>query len=101
MLGQKSSQFSFDFGLVLGPTVVTPDEIEPATTVCQLRAAGREETATPVSFSWDEAIVMAAHRTVLRPGDVVAGPPVAVLDGVSSGARFEVQGIGELDAPSG
>jgi hypothetical protein len=90
-----------DFGLVLGPTVVTPDQIEPATVVCRLRANGREKTGSPGPFSWPEAIELAARRTLLRPGDVVAGPPVATLDGVTSGAQLDVEGIGTLDCPSG
>jgi Fumarylacetoacetate (FAA) hydrolase family len=90
-----------DFGLVLGPTVVTPDEIEPATVVCRLRAEGRQETGLPAPFSWPEAIELAARRTILRPGDVVAGPQVATLDGVTSGAQLDVEGVGTLDCPSG
>lgn len=88
-----------DFGIVLGPAVVTPDEIELATAVCQLRAEGREETSTLASFSWDEAILLAARRTILRPGDVVAGPPVATLTGITVGVQFEVDGVGTLECP--
>jgi hypothetical protein len=80
-----------DFGLVLGPIVMTPDEIEPATVVCRLRADGRQETGSPAAFSWPAAIELAARRTVLRPGDVVAGPPVAALDGVTSGAQLDAR----------
>ena len=88
-----------DFGIVLGPTVVTPDEIEPASAVCRLRGDGRQETGAPAPFSWAEAISLAARRTVLRPGDVIAGPPVVVLDGVAAGVQLEVEGIGTLDCP--
>ncbi len=89
-----------DFGLVLGPTVVTPDEIDPATLVCRLGADDREQTVGQTPFSWPEAVELAARRTVLRPGDVVAGPPVASLDRITSGAQLEVEGIGTLDCPS-
>ena len=58
------------------------------------------QTAGPTPFSWPEAVELAARRTVLRPGDVVAGPPVAALDGITSGAQLEVEGIGTLDCPS-
>ena len=90
-----------DFGLVLGPIVVTPDEIEPASAVCQLRVGDRQETGAPALFSWPEAISLAARRTLLRPGDVIAGPPVVALDGVTPGAQLEVEGIGTLDCPIG
>lgn len=88
-----------DFGIVLGPTVMTPDGLEPATAEFQLRGDGREEAGVPAPFSWPEAILLAARRTTLRPGDVVAGPPVAVLAGVPAGVRLEVEGIGVLDCP--
>ena len=88
-----------DFGIVLGPTVVTPDELEPASLVCQLTGGRRLETTTPSLFSWPEAISLAARRTALRPGDVIAGPPVVVLDGVARGVQLEVDGIGTLDCP--
>ena len=86
-----------DFGIVLGPTVVTPDEFEPTGALGRLRADGRHGEATQAPFSWPEAIVLAARRTVLRPGDVVAGPPVVVLDAVAGGVQLEVEGIGTLD----
>jgi hypothetical protein len=45
-----------DFALELGPLVVTPDE------------------ADANGFDWDRAIAFAARGTVLRPGDLLAGP---------------------------
>ena len=90
-----------DFGIVLGPTVVTPDEFEPTAAPCRLRADGRHETAAPTPFPWPEAIALAARRTVLRPGDVVAGPPVVVLDAVAGGVQLEFEGIGTLDCSRG
>ena len=90
-----------DFGIVLGPTVVTADEIEPASAVCRLRGAGRQGAAAPAPFLWPEAISLAARRTVLRPGDIIAGPPVVALEGVTTGIQLEVEGIGTLDCPVG
>jgi len=84
---------------VLGPSVVTPDEVDPGSVICRLAGEGRQQEAEPTSFSWAEAIALAARRTVLRPGDVIAGPPVAMLADVSSGVRLEIDGIGELDCP--
>jgi len=87
-----------DFGLVLGPTVVTPDEFDPATAVVTLRAGGREQrVVTPDPFAWSEAVALAARGTQLRAGDVVAGPPVIVQDGVAGGAELEIGGAGMLD----
>jgi hypothetical protein len=90
-----------DFGIVLGPTVVTPDELEPATARCQLRGDGRQEVGQSPLFPWPDAIALAARRTMLRPGDVLAGPPVVVLDGVAGGVQLEVEGVGTLDCPTG
>ncbi len=86
-----------DFGLVLGPVVVTPDELDPAAAVCRL---GEGRDVLPPPFEWAEAVALAARRTILRPGAVIAGPPVAVLEGVDGGVRFEVDGIGVLDCPT-
>jgi fumarylacetoacetate (FAA) hydrolase len=90
-----------DFGLVLGPLVVTPDEIEPSQVVGRLRAGGREETGRPDEFSWPSAVGLAGRRTTLRPGDVLAGPPFLVLDDVRSDAELEVEGVGTLRCPVG
>ena len=96
---EQPTEKQCDFGIVLGPAVVTPDEVDPGSVTCRLTGEGREEEAPPMPFSWPEAIALAARRTVLRPGDVIAGPPVAVLTDVSSGVLLELAGIGELDCP--
>ena len=88
-----------DFGIVLGPTVVTPDEFEPTTTACRLWGPIDTAPAVVAPFSWPAAVALAARRTSLRPGDVIAGPPVAVLEGVDGGVQLEVEGIGTLDCP--
>lgn len=90
-----------DFGIVLGPVVVTPDELDPTSIGGVLLGDGRQERAVASSFAWDDAIALAARRTVLRPGDVVAGPPVATLFDVGSGVTVELEGIGALDCPLG
>jgi hypothetical protein len=88
-----------DFGLVLGPVVVTPDEIDPGSVVIRVDAEGRRDDSSPSEFDWGAAIVLAARRTVLRPGDVIAGPPVATLTNVGRDVRLEIEGIGALDCP--
>jgi Fumarylacetoacetate (FAA) hydrolase family len=87
-----------DFGLVLGPTVVTPDELDPSSAGVRLRGDGEEVTGAPDGFSWGEAVAVAGRRTTLRPGDVLAGPPVLELE-ATSGAELEVDGVGTLRAP--
>ena len=84
---------------MLGPVVVTPDEIDPDSVVIRIDAEGRREEASPIDFGWADAIALAARRTVLRPGDVIAGPPVATLTDVGGDVRLEIDGIGFLDCP--
>ena len=88
-----------DFGIVLGPVVVTPDETGGASFACRLSAGERAVEGAPAAFSWAEALTLAGHRTTLRPGDVIAGPPVVVLDEVDGDAELEVDGIGTLACP--
>ena len=77
-----------DFALGLGPVVVTPDE--PGAL-----EAGR---AFP-PFDWAAAVGSAAARTVLYPGDIVAGPASDPLEGLEAGAgvSIDVAGIGVLE----
>lgn len=88
-----------DFGVVLGPVVVTTDELDPSASTVRLEVADRHEDASASLFPWSDAIALAARRTVLRPGDVIAGPPVAKLTDVSAHVRLEIEGIGALDCP--
>ena len=72
-----------DFALVLGPVVVTVDEFDG-----QVDALG--------GFDWEEARVLAADNTQLRPGDVLGSPPVgtpAIADGA---VTLDVAPIGTL-----
>jgi hypothetical protein len=63
-----------DFALLLGPSVLTPDEW------------------LPDGFDWDAAVALARLNTALRPGDLLAGPPTAAAHGLGSGDRFELAG---------
>lgn len=72
-----------DFALVLGPAVVTPDELSPG------------------GFDWDAALAYAAATTTLRAGDVVAGPELpGGRSGLEAGDAVElaVEGVGALQA---
>ena len=88
-----------DFGLVLGPTVVTGDELDPGSLACRLRDEARTASGSPDPFEWSDALALAARRTTLRPGDVLAGPPVLILDAVTKGVELEVEAIGTLSCP--
>lgn len=90
-----------DFAIVLGPLVVTADELDLAAANCRLHGDGRQAEGAPGLFSWPDAISLAGRRTVLRPGDVVSGPPVTFLDDVTASVVLEVDGIGHLDCPLG
>jgi hypothetical protein len=70
-----------DFALLLGPSVLTPDEW------------------VPDGFDWDTAAAYARLNTVLRAGDLLAGPPTAAAYGLGAGDRFELDGqpLGALE----
>ena len=70
-----------DFALGLGPCVVTPDEF-----------------ADTDGFDWGAATTLAAARTHLYPGDVLAGPAREVREAEAGDAvSVTVEGIGTLE----
>ena len=77
-----------DFALGLGPVVVTPEE-----------PGARDARDAFPEFDWVAAIASAAARTVLYPGDIVAGPASDLLECLEAGAgvSIEVDGIGVLE----
>lgn len=86
-----------DFALLLGPVVVTPDELDPASCVARVRTADTATAGRPDTFPWEEARAFAMRGTSLRPGDVLAGPPLAILDGIAVGpAELQLEGVGAL-----
>jgi hypothetical protein len=67
-----------DFALLLGPVV---------------------ETEVDDGFDWEAARALAELNTRLRPGDLLAGPVVAVHEDVASGPlELELDGVGALAA---
>lgn len=67
-----------DFALLLGPVV---------------------ETELADGFDWEAARALAELNTRLRPGDLLAGPALAVHDDVASGPiELEIDGLGTLSA---
>ena len=70
-----------DFALVLGPVVVTPDELAPDAVgfVVPLSAGGGAATARRAPRSTGRRRSRSPRAgTTLRPGDVIAGPPASV-----------------------
>ncbi len=67
-----------DFALLLGPVVATELADE---------------------YDWEAARALAKLNTRLRPGDLLAGPPLAQLEDVASGPlELEIAGVGTLGA---
>jgi hypothetical protein len=88
-----------DFALGLGPVAVTAETFDPTACVQVVRVDGRERLrqAAP-GFEWDAALALAAERTRLYPGDLVAGPACGLVEGIARGSslEIEVEGIGVL-----
>jgi hypothetical protein len=88
-----------DFGLGLGPVVVTPDELSTEQLAVTVGVdAGEWWSGTAPRFDWEAARVIAAASTVLRTGDLLAGPAAGQVTGIPAGARISltVDGPGEL-----
>ena len=87
-----------DFALGLGPFVVTPDEAPaPHEVVVQLF----DEEVLRASFGvfdWHAACEFAAADTMLRSGDILAGPAPGIVEGVeiATVVHVGVPGIGVL-----
>jgi Fumarylacetoacetate (FAA) hydrolase family len=88
-----------DFALGLGPTVVTPDELYPDGLEASVRVDGEERLSGSFDgFDWTAARDFAAQGTVLRPGDLLAGPDAGRVESIAPGSSVQVtvEGIGEL-----
>jgi 2-keto-4-pentenoate hydratase/2-oxohepta-3-ene-1,7-dioic acid hydratase in catechol pathway len=88
-----------DFALGLGPVVVASDSFDPGACVQVVRVDGTERARLPVAaFDWPAATALAAERTRLYSGDLIAGPSCGLVDGIAPGSVVEVvvDGIGTL-----
>lgn len=87
-----------DFALGLGPSVCTVDALDPDGLGAIVRVDDRlEHTGAFVGFDWAAAVALAAERTELRPGDVLAGPGLGVVEVTAGSAvELEVEGVGVL-----
>lgn len=87
-----------DFALGLGPSVCTVDALDPEGLGAIVRVDDRlAETGAFVGFDWARALAFAAERTSLKPGDLLAGPGLGVIEvDAGSSVELEVEGIGVL-----
>jgi Fumarylacetoacetate (FAA) hydrolase family len=80
-----------DFGLGLGPLLVTPNELDPDGLAATARVGGEERLHGRFDgFDWDLAREHAAAGTILRPGDLLAGPALGVVEGLVAGDGIEI-----------
>ena len=88
-----------DFALGLGPFVVTPDEAPdaPAGTVRVFEDVVLEGSSAGGSM-WPAARDFAAADTILKPGDILAGPALGVVEAIEPGTviHVEIDGLGVL-----
>ena len=94
-----------DFCSVLGPVVVTLDELAGATLALTVRIDGEERlNGSATGFDWDAAREFAAAGTELRPGDLLVSPPLGgSLEGMTAGTKVEldVPEVGRLQTTVG
>jgi hypothetical protein len=88
-----------DFALGLGPLLVTSESIDPDGLEASVRVDGDDRLhGRFAGFDWAAARDRAAAGTILRPGDLLAGPSLGVVPDLVAGERVEIDvaGIGVL-----
>lgn len=87
-----------DFGIAIGPVVVAG--LDPDGLSASLRRGSTEVGGVASGFDWEDARRLAERGTQLRAGDLLLGPPVAVLEGVTDGVvELELRPVGTLVSP--
>ena len=100
--GDRVAPKDRDFALLLGPVVVTSDELDPGTVELVVDVGGDQRLRAPAPpFDWEAARAHAAAGTTLRPGDILGGPPAGRLDGVAGRVELRGSGIGVLVQSAG
>ena len=86
-----------DFALVIGPVVVTPDELDPASVSVEVVEDGATRLdARAHAIDWEQARDSAEDGTALRPGDILGGPPVGVVAEVAGPVELRAAILGVL-----
>jgi hypothetical protein len=88
-----------DFGLGLGPHVVTADELDIRALEAVVRIDGDvSQGMAAAPFDWEAARRLSADGTTLYPGDLVVSPALGVVEGIEPGTEVEVEvtGLGTL-----
>lgn len=81
-----------DFALGLGPVLVTTEELDSGELAARVRVDGDERLRGAFGgFDWEAARDRAAAGTTLRPGDLVAGPALGVVEEIDSDGEVEVE----------
>jgi 2-keto-4-pentenoate hydratase/2-oxohepta-3-ene-1,7-dioic acid hydratase in catechol pathway len=98
-----------DWATVLGPCMVTADELDEANLDCRISVDGEVwyegNTSAPRSFLAHHLVAYASDNETLQPGDILGTGTVSYSCSVDlhkwpqvgQRVRFEVQGIGELE----
>jgi hypothetical protein len=88
-----------DFALGLGPLVLTADAFADDVEVAVRVDGAERHRARCNGFEWEAARSLAAERTRLLPGDLLAGPAQGLVEGIrpGSGVEVEVGAIGVLE----
>ena len=89
-----------DFAFGLGPLLATPSAFEPDGLDAVVRVDGEERVRGRFEgFDWAAARELAAAGTMLRPGDLLAGPSLDPAEGLEPGSRVEldVHGLAPLE----
>ena len=94
----RASPKDRDFALGLGPFVTTLDEFDPDGREAIVRVEGSESLRGRFEgFNWATARDHSAQGTVLRPGDVLAGAALGLVEvEPGSAVELDVDGIGVL-----
>jgi 2-keto-4-pentenoate hydratase/2-oxohepta-3-ene-1,7-dioic acid hydratase in catechol pathway len=91
----------FDQGNVLGPCIVTSDEIDPGNIDMILRVSGEEWSrgnTREMSFSWAQIIENASRDETIFPGDVFASGTMSRGCCLEVGRWFEPGAVIEMEA---
>ena len=88
-----------DFALVVGPAVMTVGALRPDGLSALVRVDARLELTGAFSgFDWVAAVALACEGTTLRPGDLIAGPGMQLVEAIppETSIELDVEDIGIL-----